>query len=84
MYLFKTEMHEWKNYYIFCFSAEIPQISTKDLITMQIGKGFIRYEIRCAIYISHLGQLRHESHRLWSSDDLQPRPASSIVKITSL
>ena len=31
-HLLKTEMHEWKNDYIFCFTAELPQFEAKDLI----------------------------------------------------
>ena len=26
-------MHEWKNYYIFCFTAVLPHFEDKDLIT---------------------------------------------------
>ena len=35
-------MHEWKNDYIFCFTAELLQFEAKDLITMDYGTGYLR------------------------------------------
>ena len=38
----KSEMHEWKKDYIFCFNSELPQNEAKNLITLDYGTGYIR------------------------------------------
>ena len=43
-HLLKTEMHERKNDYIFCFTAELPQNKAKDLNTMHYGTGYALWD----------------------------------------
>ena len=56
-------MHEWKNYYIFCFTAVLPHFEDKDLITNALWDRISQTGL-CPVIFAHCAMVQAPTIKL--------------------